>query len=81
MSETQGELLPEIKKELEAVETKVEQEAAVANDTVRRHATVDQQIALWLASIRNSPVSRSTEAWNHIITRLPDLAAAIKKEI
>ena len=39
-------------------------------------------IAGWVNdSLYNSPLSRSTEAWNHLSSQLPSLASALDKEL
>jgi len=46
-----------------------------------RTVAVDAAVEAWLSeSIRNSPLSRSTEAWNHLVTSLDDLKQRILKE-
>lgn len=43
---------------------------------------VERGIAGWVNEhIRNSPVSQSVEAWNHLTDRLGALTAAIVKEL
>jgi len=38
------------------------------------HAATDQQIDAWVHDwFRDSPISRSTEAWNHLFTAVQDL--------
>ena len=41
---------------------------------------VDELVDKWVFdNINNSPISRFTEAWNHLHTVLPKLKAAIKE--
>jgi hypothetical protein len=42
----------------------------------------DAALAAWVnQNIRNSPIARSTEAWNYLTAQLPALRAAFVKEI
>ena len=61
----------------------LEDEAASAErEPTRQPDVVQTTINQWLDDfIRNSPVSRATEAWNHLINALPALAAALKKDL
>jgi hypothetical protein len=54
--------------------------ATLARDTVLN--AFDTALAAWVdQNIRNSPVARSTEAWNYLTAQLPALRAAFVKEI
>lgn len=47
-----------------------------------RRRIVDEVVSKWVADqIANSPVSQTTEAWNHLQASLPTLKAAILKEL
>ena len=44
-----------------------------------RGARIESAISAWLSThLSNSPVSRSTEAWNHLVSVLPALTAQLK---
>jgi hypothetical protein len=54
--------------------------APLARDAVL--SAFDAALAAWVdQNIRNSPVARSTEAWNYLTAQLPALRAAFVKEI
>lgn len=41
-----------------------------------------QIVDSWVSSeLRNSPLSRVTTAWNHLVEKIPALVAAIQKEL
>jgi hypothetical protein len=47
-----------------------------------RAAAIDAAISSWIDGyVRNSPVSRSTEAWNYLIVSVGDLRDIILREI
>ena len=49
-------------------------------ESCSRGARIDAAVTAWLdQQLRNSPVSRSTEAWNHLTAALPALVAALKE--
>lgn len=53
--------------------------ASAIND---REAAIDRVLDQWVASLRNSPVSRFTPAWNHFqLVGLPALKASLKQEL
>lgn len=45
-------------------------------------AAIQSIVQSWLVStINNSPVSRHTDAYNHLVASIPALVAALSKEI
>jgi hypothetical protein len=61
---------------LQAVETAVE---AAEQAEVARAAKLEAAVQTWVSThLANSPVSRLTEAWNHMVSVLPHLTAALK---
>ncbi len=53
---------------------------ASAETKAARAAAIDAAIAAWVAGdLANSPVSQSTAAWNHMVSALPHLTAALKE--
>lgn len=47
-----------------------------------KRVKIDLLIAQWVsANLYNSPLSRSTEAWNHLSAQLPQLAGLLEKEL
>lgn len=62
---------------LQAVETAVE---AAEQAEVERAAKLEAAVQAWVSThLANSPVSRLTEAWNHMVSVLPHLTAALKE--
>jgi hypothetical protein len=57
-------------------------DAAPAAPEPSRLARLEHAVAEWFgAHIHNSPVSRATEAFNHLAQALPRLIAALAKDI
>lgn len=55
-------------------------ETARAEQEARRVSGIDSVLQSWLNNQRNSPISQSTEAWNHLVAQLPALRAALVRE-
>ena len=45
-----------------------------------RASAIEAAVADWLnTEIRNSPIARATEAWNHLVSALPRLTSKLKE--
>ncbi len=52
------------------------------SETPSKIERATQIVNAWVvSSLFNSPLSRSTEAWNHLSSQLPKLASDIAKEL
>jgi hypothetical protein len=56
--------------------------ATAVKDGEARAAALEKAVQDWVSKeMKNSPLSRSTVAWNHFQAKIPALIEAIKKEL
>jgi hypothetical protein len=66
----------QIEQELSTTET-----APVETPPLTDEHAVDTALQLWVDSMRRSPLSRNTEAWNYLQDQVPVLSTLIKEAI
>lgn len=56
--------------------------AVTVSEDTSKTVAINRGVRAWVDKhVRNSPVARSTEAWNHLQKILPELAPLIEKEV